>query len=333
MGYLKEILTGDYPSYNEDRLSQVFSASFNNSVLFKKVFLSHIKIQYKSLSDYYSKTQINFGTLNGEARIDIVIFKKKKPVIIIENKVNAPLKMKQLNKYNSIEELKGCLKLAIVKHYFEDFTQNTYWKILHWSDLFQIFKTRLEKGISNQIDAYIVTNFMEHLELMKMSRINKISNIDLTNFADTINAIRTEGMPSISLTSKNIFETGTQILSMLEEIINLTRQESLLLKKIGKNFRYSPRLDYWYQDELLDNNNLMISANITISNSTNNVKFIGTGFFFYNNRPKKWDLMTYAQSTPSGDFIHESYYQKKNVILEDYAKQVIDSWKKWLKSG
>lgn len=332
MSYLKEILTGDYSNYNEDRLSQIFSASFNNSNLFKRIFFKTIDSDLKSLSKYRAMTQINYGLTDEDARIDIIIYSRNKPFIIIENKVNAPLTINQLKKYNNIKELASCRKLAIVKHYFENFVENTKWEIFHWADFYPNFKKTVENGISNPVDLHIIENFIEHLELMNMSRVNKISHTDLTNFADAISRIRTDGKVSISLTNKNIFETGIQFLSILEEIIDLAHQEPLLMKSVGKNFRYNPRLDYWSENEFKENNDLNISITIKLTREINNIKILGAGLFFYNDKPKSYSLLTFAMNNPLGDYVKESLYQKKDIVFDEYAKQVISSWKKWLQN-
>lgn len=331
MGYLKEILTGNYSNYNEDRLSQIFSASFNNSILFKRLFFSTARVKHKSLTNYSSQTQINYSLKEEEARIDIIIYYKDKPVLIIENKVDAPLTMNQIRKYSRISELSKCRKIAIVKHYFESFSRSYGWEILHWVDFYVLFKRKYERGISNKIDHYIISNFLEHLELMNMARVNKISKGDLINFSNAIHKIRTDGKPSISLVNKNVFETGTQLLSFMEEIIDLAHQDPKLVKSVGRNFRFSPRLEYWYLGEVSKNNNLMLVVSITLKKPIKNVKTLGTGFFFYNKTPNKYATITFANDSNGGDFIREKEYLKKEIVFDEYAKHVISTWKSWIK--
>lgn len=283
------------------------------------------------MSDYHSKTQINYGWHNKDARIDIIIYNKDRPFIIIENKVNAPLRMNQLKNYDKILELNRCIKLAIVKHYFEKFIESTKWTIFHWADFYQEYMLILEKGIKNSTDYSTISNFTEYLELMNMAHVNKIIHSDLQNFAETIYKIRNSGKPYISLTNKNIFETGTKILSILEEIIDLAHQEPLLLKSVGKNFRYTPKLNYWTEEEdYSEKNNLWISIFISLSKPINEMEKLGTGFFFYNDRPNKYSIITYCADKKE-NFIKEVYYKKKDVRFDEYANQVINSWKNWIK--
>ena len=329
MSYLKEILTGEYYNYNEDRLSQICCASFNNSQLFKKVFLKTINLDSKSISNLTAKTQISYGLAKEDARIDIVIYKNGKPYIVIENKVDAPLTSWQLEKYDKIREFERCKKVVIVKHYFDSIVRSQ-WNIYHWADLYSAFSKTISAGINNPIDNFVVANFVEHLELMKMSRVNRISKSELLGFSKAIHNLRIEKSPYVSLTNKNIFETGNQLLSILEEIIDLVRQEQILTKSIGRNFRFSPKISSWWQEEETKTYNLSIIVEIFVPKTKNKIKYLGTGFFFYNNSPQKYDIMTYAKTKGGREFAEELYYPKKDLITDHYAKEVISVWKKWI---
>jgi hypothetical protein len=57
---------------------------------------------------------------------------------------------------------------------------------------------------------------------------------------------------------------------------------------------------------------------------------LGTGFFFYNDDPKKYDISTYAQPKGGGLFVEYVDYPKKDLVSDQYAKQVISTWKKWV---
>jgi len=334
MSYLKEVLTADYYSYSEDRLSQIFSASFNNSSLFRKVFLNTILGQSKNYSESSARTQINYGLKGQALRIDIILYQHNKPYLVIENKVDAPLFIEQLHNYDKIKELSKCKKVALVKHYFDPAPYGA-WNIFHWSDLYSAFKKTIKKGIVDPVDKFVILNFLEHLEEMKMTNIIKISKVDLVNFSQGLNSLRTMPSPYLSLTTKNIFETGSQLLSILEDIIEMVRQEKELTKFIGRNPRFSPRIGSWAEYEDTKFENMSISVGFSVPKTKNEIKYIGTGFFFYKDNPKKYALMTYGQTkiNGGGTFLKEEYYKRKDLIVEDYAKEVIDYWKKWVNKG
>lgn len=172
--YLEEALAGGYSDYSEDRLSQIFCASFNHSSRFRKLFLETVNLDSKSYAALSAQTQISYEAGKKDARIDIIIYKNGKPYIVIENKVDAPLTNKQLSKYNKIKDLRRCKKLAVVKHYFDSIIQGQ-WKIYHWADLYSAYKLAFVAGISNQVDKFVISNFVEYLEMMNMSRVHQIS--------------------------------------------------------------------------------------------------------------------------------------------------------------
>ncbi len=326
--YLEGALAGGYSEYSEDRLSQIFCTSFNHSGRFRKIFLDTVNIDSKSYDILFAQTQIGYEVGKEDARIDIIIYKNSKPYVVIENKVDAPLTNKQLNKYDKVRGLERCKKLAIVKHYFDSIFQGQ-WKIYHWADLYSAYKRAFVSGISNQLDKFVISNFIEYLEMMNMSRVHQISKSELIGFSQAIHNLRFEKSPYVSLTKKNIFEMGGQLLSVLEEIIDLVRQEPILTKSIGGKFRFSPVIGSWWQDEKTGYLNFSIHVQISVPKTKNKVKYLGTGFFFYNDYPKKYAVMTYAKPKNGIDFIEETYFSKKDLIVDKYAKEVISNWKKW----
>jgi len=84
------------------------------------------------------------------------------------------------------------------------------------------------------------------------------------------------------------------------------------------------------QEEKKKPNNLSIMVEISVPKTKNKVKYLGTGFFFYNDNPKKYDIMTYAKPKGGREFIEEMYYPKKDLITDHYAEEVISTWKKWI---
>jgi|GEM_PF-2296166 len=327
--YLKEVLAGGYSNYNEDRLSQICCASFNHSNLFKRIFLRTINLNNKSISELTAKTQISYGLGKEDARIDIIIYKNSTPFIVIENKVDSPLTSWQLGKYDKISVFDRCKKVVIVKHYFDSIVRSQ-WKIYHWADLYSAFTKAMNTGVNNPIDNFVISNFIEHLELMNMSRVNRISKNELIGFSEAIYKLRNKKR-YISLTNRNIFETGNQLLSILEEIIDLVRQEQIITKSVGRNFRFTPNIGSWWQEEKTENN-FSITVGISVPKTKNKIKYLGTGFFFYDDDPKKCTITTYAQPKGGGEFIENVDYPKKDLVTDHYTKQVISTWKKWVAS-
>lgn len=328
MGYLKEILTGDYKDYKEDRLSQIFSSSFNHSHLFRKVFFRTIKLNIKTVSEYKCRTQINYKVNQEDARIDIIIYRKAKPFIVIENKVDAELKPAQLKRYDEIKELKACkYKYALVKHYFESFEDLADWNIVHWSDLYAEFKKK-ENSIADKIDLLIIQNFLEHLEQLNMARVNIITGNELLALSSFFYNIKYMDYSKLSINSNPMFDVGSKYVSMLEEITENLRGQTFIKKVLAKNFRCSPKIDVWGKDSGDANWKRSFVMEFKLNKTINNLDWIGTGLLFHDSL-KKSDVIIYGM-TKDLDWEREAYYKGKDLVFEKYMTQVFNCWEKWL---
>lgn len=329
MNYLIEATAGDYKSCNEDRLTQIFSASFNSSNLFKQIFLNRIGVKKFTASELRIVTQ--YAISDKDSRFDITIWCNKKIVAVIENKVDAPLSSMQIKKYDGINQIKNSKKIVLVKYFFGDFEVINQWEVIHWSDIFAEYKKMFDKGISNPVDNFIISSFIEYLEFNNMARVSKITAKDLKDFATAVYKIRDDNNPYLALSNKNFFEAGTWITSMFEEIIELARKESIIVESSGKNFRCAPYISWWYPEEKLKHNHLSINIELVLTSPINKFKVLGTGIFFYSKR-ELYSITTYAQYKRNSEFIKEYSEPKgKDLLFDDYAANVINHWKQWLK--
>lgn len=163
-----------------------------------------------------------------------------------------------------------------------------------------------------------------------MARVNKIDYKNLQDLASVFNKLKMDEKPHVALSNKNIFETGMNIISMLEEIIDLAHQETSLTKRIGKSFRANPFLSWWYDENYPKPAGISITVNVSVPHSASKIKFLGAGIFFYNKNPKKFELAVYGQHKSAGDFAKEMTYSRKDLIFEVYSKLVIKNWVKWI---
>jgi hypothetical protein len=144
MGYLIEATRRKNEISEENRLSEVFSASFNNSKMFQKLFLSFIGHPFTN--NLRSLTQKNFKVGDRNVYIDVCIIDAKgKTVIIIENKIGSSLEQRQLKTYNKVDQLNHAKKIALVKHYFEPLPNGLGWRVCHWTDLHEFYLDAIEK--------------------------------------------------------------------------------------------------------------------------------------------------------------------------------------------
>lgn len=332
MGYLVEAIRKDYETLYEDRLSQVFTASFNHSEIFRKLFLKFIG--YPFTKTLYALTQRSFNSGGKSVRIDVCIFdkqEKESPVVIIENKIEAPFTLKQLKTYNRVRQLARAQKVALVKHYFDPLPEEVGWKVYHWTDLHERCLDIIKKVEKKQIDSFIIQNFLDYLEELQMSKVRLIKGADLKELAKAIHKIRNVDEPYFHLNkSISVFQTANDYLTMLEQIVDMARQEKLITKRIGRSFRFSPWIGSWWKDEEKTKANVWIGVELDLSKKFKKISSIGTGIEFNDLAEDDCKIVINAYQD---DFtcLHEVKYKDVDLSFENYKDQVINSWKKWLR--
>lgn len=328
MSYLNESLRGGYDFASEDRLSQVFSASFNSSVRFQKCFFEFIRS--KTFSDATCINQQVF-LAGSKCRPDICIQSARRIRIAIENKVEAPLTITQLRSYSKIKELANAKKIALVKHFFEPFSAAKGWRIRRWSDFYRFLECKMRAIDQNGVDCFIMKNFLLHLEELSMKTPARIKKSDLQLLAKAIYQLRNEHGPNFSL-KKPIFEIANTYVDMLETVVNKSREEPVIRRRVGRSYRFNPGLGAYYEnDKERKHMRAMIYTEIRWNKKINGLRVIGAGLIFSNRRPRNYRFVTYAQPAPGGEFKKCVEYERKDLVLDLYAKHIISNWKKWLK--
>ncbi|HBD95386.1 MAG TPA: hypothetical protein DC057_14555 [Spirochaetia bacterium] len=329
MKYIEELINGAIEPYAEDRLSQVFSATFNNSCIFKEIFIRFIdaNLNSKLLS---SKTQLTFS--NNDSRLDICILSKKEEFIeiVIENKIEAILTTQQLAKYDSIKQIKKSIKVAFVKYYFLE-NQYKNWKILHWSEFAREIIDCISKHNIDSIELFIINQFLNHLEKLNMYLIPKIEKSDFLDFCNTMTEIRKNEKIHLSLKQKNIFSTAELLMKYFEEIVEISRKNESLLKIIGKNYRFNPYFNWWSPD--IEKNtpdyNISLCAQITLSKIYKEIKNIGIGVQIDCTIKKNHKISIYAL-TKEDYYSNEYIYSPKDIIFKHLSETTVSKWKEFL---
>jgi hypothetical protein len=122
------------------------------------------KLQYSFKNK--GSVQVDSQESIDQSRLDILIKDNGKPVIIIENKVNANFARGQVKKYK--EQYKGCTLVALVKNYY-DFKKSEDIPdcVVNWYE-FADFLEKQSRGKN-----WLVSSFLQFLKEEKMA-LNKI---------------------------------------------------------------------------------------------------------------------------------------------------------------
>ena len=320
-GYLSELIYGDYANSSEDRLSQIFSASFNHSPVFQKAILRLMELSCRP--HYSSETQDVYDVGGEKCKIDISLKFKNKPHVIIENKIDAPLFARQLRTYNRIQALQNVKKFSIVKAYKpeEDYPSN--WQIIHWHDIHELLKRECS-------DDFICRNFIEILEEHNMMVPKRITRAELRGLAEGLHYIRESRQPSFAL-SGNVFETIIKYKAMLNEIWSMAKRDDIIRRRVGKNFRCAPGVSSWTDGDIPRGGRwfLCLWWNVRLLSKRKGIRFIDTGIYL-RKRKGLFDITAGVRDN-SGTWIEHVNYRKKDLVFADYAKQVISFWRRKLR--
>jgi hypothetical protein len=301
-GYLSEVLFGNYPEKSEDRLTQTFAATFNHSARFRKRFWKLIGRNPARATFLRARTQQTHSANGTQSRLDTVIVNaSKKPVAIIENKVEAPLYSEQLKRYGILPGFGHVLKIAVVKNYF-DLEDPPDWKIVHWSEVHGAIDTA-SAGWPDEVGTFVARTFLNQLENLRMARISVIEEKRLRDFAKAVHTLRKE-RAAFSLAKANVFETAADYMSMLEELVGHIRTDKVLSRRLGKSVRFSARIQWW-RDAAGKPPYLWIGYHTWFRKRKNGFRAIGTGISFYPHNGR-YTIDTYAQKAGHDEkvFVH-----------------------------
>jgi hypothetical protein len=327
MGFILDAIKGSHAEHSEDRLTQVFCACFNNSRRFRQLFLRFIGYK-RAGGRFHASTQEQYAIRGASCRADILIGKPGfRPSIVVESKIDSPLKPSQLKAYNRVGDFSGARKIALVKHYFA-MERVRGWTILHWADFHSTLK--VSRPVSSPVESFVLRAFVELLEELGMARALVIERERLRDLAQFMKTIR-EPKPARHLGSKTPFETATEYLGMLEEIVNQMHEEPLFRKRLGKRTRYSPWLMYYWKDEADKADKKVhpwLGVDIRLRKAYRGVASISTGIFFDSKRGS-FRVETYT-SDKEGNFL-SSVVHRGDLRFESYARKAITFWKKKLR--
>ncbi len=323
MAFILDAIKGCHAERSEDRLTQVFCACFNNSRRFREMFLRFIG-QKTGAGQFRARTQEQYAIRGTFCRADILIGKPgDQPSIVIENKIEAPLTAQQLKTYNRVSEFCDARKLALVKHYFE-MESVPDWAVLHWADFHS--ELMASRSVKDPIDSFVLGEFVQLLEELGMARALEIKREQLRELAKFMKVVR-EPKRGQHLGSVTPFETASDYLGMLEDIVDQMHEEPLLRKRLGKQAKFSPWLAWWWEDKAPEEPYPWLGVEIRLRKTYKGIASISTGILF-NSTHGSLTVQTYT-SDESGNFL-KWVIHKGNLHFDSYTKRAFAFWKQQL---
>src|SRR5579871_2116072 len=217
--FLGTVIHGRYAASSEDRLTQVFVASFNSSVSVRRAVGNLLSIP--NAANLEATPQVH----DGPGRIDVVLHRESKEVCRIENKIEAPLTLRQMRQY--ARKLNGHRKptrvVALVKRYPADASVLSQFDVFRWSSLDRLLaRNDLNPTLR---DGFVSLNFHRHLQDLGMAKVDHIPLASLLDLGKAIHSLRNDRLPGHSLSRTNFFETATDFLSMCQDLIDEARKD------------------------------------------------------------------------------------------------------------
>ena len=238
--YLLEALKDRYGHGTEDRLTQLFAASFNQSEAFRLLVGDFFGQKY--LANARCSTQQFYLAGKARAILDIVLHDTEgRPLVLIENKVNIDIEKRQPQLYNRIEGLQDCRKrYCFINGYISE-PAMAGWQVRYWRDFYQ-------RLIATRGTDEITDNFLSILEDYSMAKPYRIAAGHLKALAKALNALRYKERPSFEYKSPG-FETLGTLKNFLEDLFARASTKATLQKRAGKRFRPRMCVQYWWEEK------------------------------------------------------------------------------------
>ena len=323
--YLAEAMKGGYDFDSEDRLSQVFSASFNHSPTFRRLFYSFAKI--KPLTNPRSTTQQCEKHPDNDGRLDVCLKEGNQERVIIESKKDARLEIEQLIRYSKMHPTTK--RIALVKNCIKPFQTAKGWTILHWGDFYRHLKNSSTTTNGMSIDGFIINNFCSHMEGVELNTVTKIKDTALVSLSRVLCSMRTEQQSEMSL-SLPIFETASGFVAMLEGIIERASENSSIQKVVAKDCRVAPKLRWYTHEEYGPSCEIFVRLNVKYSKHP--VLSVSTRIVFLENIFQVFiERKMRNRKSAAKKEVEYLVPRETGLKYDDYADHVIGQWAKWLK--
>jgi hypothetical protein len=269
--FLGTAIHGRHAAYSEDRLTQVFVASFNSSSNVRRAVGNLLSIPEAA------KLKATSQVHDGAGRIDVVLHRETKDVCRIENKIDAPLTLRQMRRYALNGNGKTTRVVALVKRYPAEAAVLRQFGIFRWSSLDRLL--RIEKLNPMCTDGFVSLNFHSHLEELGMAKVDSIPLARLRDLSKALHSLRTKPYPALSLSRTNFLDTATDVLSICQDLIDEARKDPELCKQIGTAFRFNPEISHVFSknDNGKELTEITLTARIRLKKPVNGVKVIQAG--------------------------------------------------------
>lgn len=326
--YLGTAIYGRHAAFSEDRLTQIFVASFNSSKIVRRAVGELLSIP--ETTKLKAASQVH----DDGNRIDVVLHRDSKEICRVENKIDAPLTLDQMRRYARTGHGKKMRVVALVKRYPADADVLSQFEIFRWSSLSRsLAKQNVDPVLT---DGFVSLNLQHHLKELGMAKVDRIPLARLQDIGKAIHSLRTENF-NHSLSRMDFFETATDVLSICQDLIDEARKDVTLCNRIGSTFRFNPRISSVLTEEE-DGKRLTeitLTAGVTLKKPVNRIKQIVAGIAISVEDPTRIAIGTWFLNLD--DYYTTEIFAKaatlkvkQELLADDFVSFCLNRWRKEL---
>jgi hypothetical protein len=222
--FLVEALKYNVPAFHEDRLTQVVSATFNESQGFQRLLLKFLRVPYRP--GLRSRTQV--ANEEAPSRPDLIIFDDERPYILIESKVEARSDKAQQNRHARMLAVHCFL---IVRDPVKQVHIGRRFKKVTWGDFFSfiISADRMER---DSIDCFLIEKLISFGKECKMLMPDRIYKSDFESASALVTQLRLKSSPSHSFEKRNPCQSLDLMSLFLERALIRVKDDPFLGSKL-----------------------------------------------------------------------------------------------------
>lgn len=223
--YLNEALKYDVPARHEDRLTQVFAATFNNSRHFRRASLKFFGVPAANHCTCVTQAP----TSDRKSRPDMIVLRDDKPYLVIESKLDARATLHQQAKHLGARAEYSILLTRdpiVGKNIHGRFTKRT------WSDLVSAV-LKASPAVRDPVEKFLINEFMLFAKECGLVMPDKILQSELDSAAKFFTEIRLRSSTQMSLGKHRPFESLVNISNFFERVLLKLREEPTLSKKVA----------------------------------------------------------------------------------------------------
>lgn len=324
--FLLEAAYGRHRPMQEERLTRIFVACFNHSIIVRKAVGELFGGDYNSC---HAKAEMRNQTDDRrvrEGRRDIEILEGGQVRLVIENKITAPLTYAQLWMYRRAR--KRAKVTALIKEIaFRDSRDLKGYAVKQWNQLFCLLDSYSET--TKEPDGFVARQLMGYLEAHDMDTSVDLKKRDMAKCAELLHQLRFGEYPWVNL-GHGQFKTIVDWQDFLKTILESAAESRHFVTRVGRKFRREPVFGYWNDEDTGEKkDDAWLGVWLTLKKSYQGVNYLACGLRVLGD--KDWIIEVAglgADKEYAGRKVFR--YRKRDIQKEWLRRDILKRWNRWV---